>query len=892
MKKFLKPKFLWFAFWVVAVFAGITVLPNLQPIIATHQNTTKSQVNQQQLTKLQNHWGRGQLHTQQLTIVFNNSHTSLSTTQKTKIEQALGKLKHNATNYSIRQLRTVNTSSNDRQLLTSQDGSTQLAVASIDTRQSDLSVVATQLQTAAKIDGLKVAVTSPALITQQHQAVQNHQTQQALLIGAIIIVVLMGLLFKSLLIPLINLLFQSIVLIGTASLGANLIKLRDWPFTSTSLLPIGSVGLIVTTILTWSLMRDYLAIGDSIKNPDQVAKLTAKRQYHRWGWGLGGLAIALISLSWTPLLATASTWLIAIMIGLALAVVPTLGLAFIALLDDSLRWPSTKAWRHRPRNLWGQFSKFSLWQPGLALLLGLVLLIPGFSQSRGHFSYANLSPNVLTAPTAAETGNQLITAHFGVGATTPVTIYLQAKNKLTQQNQLQTLDTLTTKLQQVPGVASVVSVTQPTGQKIAQYYVGSQLTTVQASLSGNRQALVALEKSLKGDQTTLTKANLAGQVQQLKTVQKQLEQLDHDNQQITLQLTSLAQPATERATQGNQLATNLAAAETLATKIQDQMSAILTTQADLVAKTTVADKELHKIHQSLGQSEAILKKVTTAVGQTNQYLTGLQASQVGKSFYLPTDAAKSKVYQNSVATNTSADGKLTQLVVTLQQPATSAASQRTLRQVRQTVKANLLATPLATAKVTYSGQPVQTMPVRHALTQHAWQWAVLAGSLLALILWLSLRSLLLSGYLMIGLVAIITSSWGLSQFGYTKLAHLGNLPWLALVWSIILITLHWLLISLPTLTRKNWLHAFDRKQLQLQFYHYGQGIGSITVIELALVLPMLISPTTVMQVTGLVTTLGIILSNLLQPLVLPGLIKWTVTPPKFKRPLKTENAKA
>ncbi|MFC6202103.1 MMPL family transporter [Lactiplantibacillus nangangensis] len=892
MKKFLKPKFLWFAFWVVAIFTGITLLPNLQPIIATHQNTTKSQVNQQQLTKLQSHWGRGQLHTQQLTIVFNNSRTNLSPAQKTKIEQTLHKLKHNADYYRLRQLRTANTSSNDRQLLTSQDGSTQLAVASIDARQSELSVVAKQLQTATKIDGLKVAVTSPALITQQHQAVQNHQTKQVLLIGAILTFILMGLLFKSLLIPLINLLFQSIVLIGTASLATNLIKLRNWPFTSSSLLPIGSLGLIVTTILTWSLMRDYLAIGDSIKNPDQVAKLTAKRQYQRWGWGLGGLAIALISLSWTPLLATASTWLIAIIIGLALAVVPTLGLAFIALLDDSLRWPSTTAWRQRPKNLWGQFSKFSLWQPGLALLLGLALLIPGFSQGRGHFSYANLNPTILTAPTTAETGNQLISAHFGIGATTPVTIYLQAKTNLTQQNQLQTLDQLTTKLQQVPGVASAVSVTQPAGQKITQYYVGSQLTTVQASLAGNRQALVALEKTLKGNQTTITKADLAAQIQQLKTVQKQLEQLDLDNQQLSLQLTSLSQPTTERATQLNQLATNLAAAETLATQIQAQMGTILTTQADLVTKTTVANNELHKIHQSLGQSEAILKKVTTAVGHTTQYLTGLQASQVGQSFYLPTDAAKSAVYQNSVATNTSADGKLTQLVVTLKQPATSAASQRTLRQVKQTVHASLLATPLATAQVTYSGQTVQTTPVRHALTQQAWQWAALAGGLVALILWLSLRSLLLSGYLMIGLVAIITSSWGLAQFGYTKLAHFGNLPWLALVWSIILITVHWLSISYPTLIQKNWLRSFDAKQLQQQFYHCGRGTGAITMIELALVGPMLISPTTVMQATGLVTILGIILSNLLLPLVLPGLIKWTITPPKFKQPSKKPTAKA
>ncbi|MDQ7937907.1 hypothetical protein RA086_09835 [Lactiplantibacillus sp. WILCCON 0030] len=572
---------------------------------------------------------------------------------------------------------------------------------------------------------------------------------------------------------------------------------------------------------------------------------------------------------------------------IALAVVPTLGLSLTTLLDDGLRWPGHKPWPQRKHNLWGQFSRLSHWQPALGLLLVLILLLPGLMLSRRtQVDDSQLTPSTQTKPTAADNGAQLITAHFGLGATTPVTIYLQHNQKLTTQKSLQTIDNLTTKLQHLAGVATVTSVTQPTGQKIAQYYVGSQLTNVQATLTGNQQTLKAIKKGLKDDQDSLAKTELDHQLDALQKLQTQLTQLDVDNQAITTQLANLSVDAVASPSQSSQLANDLAAATALTTDINQQMTTILSQQTQLLTMVSGAQQKLQSVDQSLTKTNEDIAQIATTVHQTNKYLTGLKASEVGKMFYLPANAQNSATYKNSVTTNTSANEKITKLVVTFKQPALATSNFKTLQAVRQTVQTSLLATPLAHASATYAGTTVQVAPVRQTLNQSAWIWAAIVLAILAVVFWLNLRSLVLSVILTTGLLAVTLASLGLTRLGYTNWAQLGPLPWLAILWSSALIGLHWLLVSSPTVQHRDWLHQFDASQLTAHFYHCGKTTWAITLIELVLIAPLISGTTAAVQVTGLMTIIGLLLSNLILPLGLPALITWTVHPPKFKRKKK------
>ncbi|MFC6182207.1 MMPL family transporter [Lactiplantibacillus daowaiensis] len=888
MKKFLKPKFLFLVFWIVVVFVGIAALPNVQSLIDNHQSQTSSQVSTAKLTKLQNKWGRGLAHTDQLVLVFNNQRTKLLPSQQTKIDKALTQINKKAKYYGIKQIRTIHTSTNDQQLLTSNDGSTELAVVSIDTQQSELKVVANQLNDAAKVSGLKTYVTSTNLIAAQRQQAQLNHTITILVIGAICALLLLGIIFRSLLIPLINLLIQTIALITTTSIAANAVDFWRLPFAGNSVLIVGIVVLVLSTVLTWSYMSDYLANAEDADSLEADALATLALQFKKWLIVLISLALMAVGLSFTALPAVASSWIVALAVVLTTLAVPTLNYTFAALLGHGLRWPGNRSWGHHPKNLWGQFGIFSSWKPVLGWLVALILIVPGLWFARAQFSYDSLTPDLLATTTNAEDGNQVITAHFGAGAATPVVINVNADHNLTTQNNLQTLDALTTKLQHVAGVKSVVSVTQPTGQKVAQYYVGNQLATINANLAVNQKDLKKIQKQLKNNQETLTSAQVGQQIKALKKLQKQINKLSTYNERISSSLVNTEMTAGNITGKNKRsrsalrtLNRELNKADSLVADITDLTSTVQMNQDSVVSMYTDTNTKLKSVKKRLAKTVKLVGTVNSSVNSTSTYLASLKASEVGKAFYIPDDAYNSDLFQNSLTTNTSKNGKQTQLIVTFKTAPTSTTSFHALSAVKQTVNASLLATPLSKAGITYSGETVTQSSIRKTFISNYLKWGLLAFILIGICLWLGLRSIVLSEYLVIGLGVIIMASWGFTRLLYTSFANMGNLPWLTLIWGSILLTLHWLLISTVTVNRKDWLHQFATDDLKHHFALSGRLILPVSLFELVFYLPMLGMPEQLLQSTGVMLVVGIILSNLITPLILPGLIAWTVNPPKL-----------
>jgi len=888
MKKFLKPKFLFLVFWIVVVFVGIAALPNVESQIDNHQTTTIDQSTTTKLTKIQNKWGRGLAHTDQLVLVFNNQRTKLLPSQQTKIDKALTQINHKAKYYGIKQFRTIHTSTNDQQLLTSNDGSTELAVVAIDNQQSALKVVANQLNDAIAVKGLQTYVTSTDLIAAQRQQAQLTHTLTILIIGAVCALLLLGIIFRSVLIPLVNLLIQTITLITTTSIAANAVDFWQLPFAGNSVLIIGIMVLILSTGLTWSYMRDYLATAEDHDDLEAAAQVTLALQFKKWLLILISLALVAVGLSFTPLTAVASSWIIAVAVVLTTLAVPTLNYTFAALLGHGIRWPGNRAWRPRTKNLWRQLGLFSSWRPVLGWLVALILLVPGLWFARAQFSYDTLTPDLLATTTQAEDGNQVIQAHFGAGAATPVVINITADHNLTTQNNLQVLDTLTTKLQHVKGVESVVSVTQPTGKKVAQYYVGNQLTGITTSLAANQKQLKKLQKNLKTNQETLASTQVGQQIKDLKKLQKQISKLSTYNDRISTQLVNTEMAAGDitgknkrSRTALRQLNRELNRADRLIASITDLTSTVQNNQDNVISMYNDTNRKLKSVKRKLATTAKQIGSVNNSLNSTSTYLASLKVSEVGKAFFIPTDAYNSDLFQNSLTTNTSKNGKLTQLVVTFKQAPTSTSSFHALTAVQRTTKANLLATPLSKAAVVYSGETVAQSQVRQHFISHYLKWGLLAFALIAICLWLGLRSIVLSQYLVSGLVLVIASSWGLTRILYSSFAHLGNLPWLTLIWGSCLLTLHWLLVSTITVNRQDWLHRFDAAELKQHFAVSGQSVLPVSLFELVFYLPMLGMPEQLFQSTGVMLVVGIILSNLVTPLVLPGLIAWTVNPPKL-----------
>ncbi|AVK63488.1 hypothetical protein C5Z26_04945 [Lactobacillus sp. CBA3606] len=865
MGKMLKLKFLYLGFWLLISLASIAVLPNMSTFLESHQTTTRDQIHATKLVQLQNNWGHHLSRTKPVTMVFNNPKTTLSRRQQASIQRRLTAIEQKADYYRIKQLRTSTTSPNDRQLLTAKDGSTVLAVAAIDTRQADLPIVAKELAAAIQITGLKTAVTSPELDTLNQQRTQQHQIR--LILGLVLgsAFLLLALIFRSVLIPLINLLIQTVGLVVTTSVAANASQHWHLPVTSNSSLLVGLTGLLLSTGLTWTYMQVYLTSGRSATTPLRQIRQT-------WGLPLITLAAMTLGLSWTPFLTLASAWLMTLTIVIMTLATLTLNEGFATLLlPAELHWPGTHAWSHWSKNAWGQLSRYGQRWPLGGILVTLLMLILGLSLGRPLTDANRVTPTL---------GTQLVTAHFGPGAATKTTLYLATPTKLTTQTSLQAIDTLTTKLQQIPGIATVTSVTQPTGKRLTGYYVETQLKLINTNLTVNQQTLRHLQKDLTTNQAAITATALDTQLTDLQTLQTKLAQLATLNDTIARHLTRLTADEVDPMTQPT-LTAQLTMATDLITTITDLTTTIQTDQTALLATLATTTQQLTTIQQSLTQTIDQLKTVTDSITATNAYLTALKTSQAGKLFYLTQSARQAPIFKTSLATNVSQTAKITQLVITFKTAATDPASFATLKQVQQTVQAAQLASPLAHATATYSGEPEQQATNHQQLTTHAWQWALVTLLLMASCLWLGYRSLVISGYLTTGLVLMIAASLGVTQFIYAHWLPTLSIPWLALGWSSLWLSLHWILVSLTLIDRHNWRNIATEHTWPQQFYRCSQRIWPLILLELSGLVPMLFLSDMTLAATGLMTTLGIGLIQLSLPLILPGLLTWTVRPPQL-----------
>lgn len=893
MRKLLAPKFLFLFFWLIVVLASLTILPNVQTVLTDRSTPSRDA---QTLVKTQAQWGHGLARTQPLTLVFTNPAGKLTAHQKQQIHATLNTINLSADTYGIKQLRTSQTMTNDQRLLTSTDGSTLLAIATVDTAHHDLVQTARALNRALPIAGLTTAVTSPDLLQRQHADFQRNEILSGLIIGSLVLLLVLGLLFRSILVPLINLLTQTIVLITSTSLITNALKTWRLPFASSSLLLIGLIGLLVSTLLTWSFMRDYWTINVDTTTPEAGARQALSRQFKRWLIVLVPVIVVTFSLSGTQLISLASAWAISLTVLMATLAAPTLAYALTSLLGPSLYWPGTATWHSRAKNLWGQLARFSHWQPWLAFIVALLLVMPGWLNVTTSFDDANLRPIKPTKLTAAEHGQQLVTAHFGSGASTPITLMVHADGPLTRQATLQTLDQLTTKLQAISHVAQVTSVTQPISQKISSFYVANQVPALTTDLAASAETVTTLQKQLTTQQQNLQAAKTADQPKALIALTRQLDQVITTNDDLIHVLTVLNQALTTPSATSTRRVTSKPVSADF--KTLDRLTAQLTTQLaslDLAQLATtkqaqIVDHQVQHVTENLHQATTTLKPVLTTIKSTSHYLNGLADSQIGQQFYAPKDALTNSRYQNSLFTNLSSDKHTAQFVITLDTPPTSPISRATLRQIQRVADFSLSATPLKKATITSTGIINQQANRHQLIRQHGRQWALITAGILGLCLWFALKSLTLSMTVTAGLALTLVSSWGWTQLLVSDWFKQGPLSSQVFLWSGALIGLHWLITTTIALNHRQWLQRFNAVELLRHFYRGGQLIWPVTLFELCYLGALLLSTDPTLRAFCLMSLFGILLSNLLIPLVLPGLITWTVHPPKWT--IKRRSAKS
>lgn len=129
----------------------------------------------------------------------------------------------------------------------------------------------------------------------------------------------------------------------------------------------------------------------------------------------------------------------------------------------------------------------------------------------------------------------LISEHFPAGMSAPTTLVIKEQEELTTTENLQEIDKLTARIQEMDGVDKVYSVTRPEGKKIEELYLDNQLTALSKNMDKMGNGLSDIRTSLADS----TSQSTASQQQLLTVLPSEIAQ------QMTAQATAQAKGITQ-----------------------------------------------------------------------------------------------------------------------------------------------------------------------------------------------------------------------------------------------------------------------------------------------------------------------------------------------------------
>lgn len=137
------------------------------------------------------------------------------------------------------------------------------------------------------------------------------------------------------------------------------------------------------------------------------------------------------------------------------------------------------------------------------------------------------------------------------------------------------------------------------------------------------------------------------------------------------------------------------------TQVRDGQQQMYTTLQSTV-------QQMSELQSGLGAASDGLTTIGDGVKTANSYLTGLQDSAAGLSFYIPKSEIHGKSFAPAIKNYMSEDKKITKFMIVLDQNPSSTKAMKKVRQLTAQTKNNIKGTPLNDAKVATGGQTSQT----------------------------------------------------------------------------------------------------------------------------------------------------------------------------------------
>lgn len=613
MQRFRERHVLALIIWIGLALIAMFTLPNISQLVRDKGAVTlPANVESQVANKIQKKAAGGKS-VRTLILVFNNKHGKLTTDQTAAVNDTATAIRNDSSLHTTSVTSPGDNAAAQKQL-TSDDKTSQMVMVTLPNKYK-VRTQTNKLLNKMNTPGLRTYVTGNDILNEDFSTVTEKGLQKTEIIAAIFIFIVLIIVFRSLLIPIISLLTVGLSYLLSLNIVMNLADKFNFP--------ISNFTQVFLVVVLFGIGTDYNILlydrfKEEIKN-GQAAVAAAQTARHHAGrtilYSGSSVLIGFTALSLAKFSFYRSGVAVAVGVAILLLVLLTFNMFFMATLGERLFWPSKNLSAHDRSFLWDFLSKFTLSHTFVMVGILVIAAIPLLFVGNHPLNFNNADE--LPDSVQSKAGYNVIQAHYPAGMSGPSTLYIENKKPLNNQKDLAELDDLTGYLKSEPGVKSVTSVTRPSGSKINQLYLKSQLGKLVSGLNQANYGLKKVQKGLKSANQKLANANTSQSTAQVQKLADGAKSLQSGAQQLSQGVSSYTAGVGQLSSGSAQLSSGAGSLTSGVGRLQSGSQRVTAGIRQLQRKTA----RLTAIQRSAGTLAAGSSSVSAGLGQLRSQAT-------------------------------------------------------------------------------------------------------------------------------------------------------------------------------------------------------------------------------------------------------------------------------
>ncbi|ARV45281.1 hypothetical protein BCV50_09770 [Bacillus subtilis] len=722
-------------------------------------------------------------------------------------------------------------------------------------------------------DDLTAYITGASLINQDFAHSSEEGLKKTEVITVCLIIGLLLIVFRSVVTPFIPIMIVGFSYLISQSILGILVYNVDFPistFTQTFLVAIlFGIGTDYC-ILLLTRFREELANGHDKKEAALIAYRTGGKTLFISGFAV---LIGFSALGFAKFAIFQSAVGVAVGVGILMIILYTLLPLFMVTLGEKLFWPSKKVLSHSDNKLWAFLGRHSVVRPFLFIVITVIITLPFILTYDDQISFDSTAE--ISSDYQSIKALEAIKDGFGEGKAFPINVVVKGDKDLTTADTIPYLGNISKAIEKVDHVDSVMTITQPTGEKIKDLYIDKQLGSVSDGLDKTVKGIADVQRGLTDIENGLNQ--MAGQTgsasnsssggslgdaadglgkinQQLQLVSKQISQTGNTAQTVQ-QLTAISgqlgqiQIGLEQANQ--QLLGQQAQAGTLA-------------------------ESLKKLAEGVKSANDGLTKITDGITASSDMLEDMSKSSAVRDtgIFIPDQVMKDKDFKKSIDQYSFADGKGVQLSVVLDSNPYSEQAITTINQIKKAAANEVDGTPLEDAQIVYGGVTSMNADLKELSTTDFSRTMVIMIIGLFIVLTILFRSMIMPIYMIASLLLTYYTSISITELIFVNGLGNAGVSWAVPFFSFVILIALGVDYSIFLLDRfKEEVHMGIEQGVIRSMSKMGSVIITAAIILAGTFAAMMPSGVNTLMQVASVIIIGLLLYGLvILPLFIPAVI--------------------